>query len=190
MSSSSVDPNIRYAVVEDASAILKIYEPFILHSSITFEYTVPSLDEFTKRIEGILSKYPFFVYEEDGVVVGYAYANRFRERAAYNWDVETSIYIDPNHQRKGIATKLYQRMLDECQHRGFHNAVGGITMPNDKSVSMHDKFGFRHVGIFTNSGWKQGKWYDVLFVEKNLNPCNGEPHEIVWSSDITTTANK
>lgn len=177
--------NIRLVQVEDAAAILKIYEPFILSSSITFEYTVPSLEEFTKRIEGIMMKYPFFVYEEeDGVIAGYAYANRFRERAAYNWDVEISIYIDPTYQRKGIATKLYQCLLDECTKRGFHNAVGGITMPNDKSVQLHDKFGFRQVGIFKNSGFKQGRWYDVLFVEKNLIPCEGEPSEIVWSSDL------
>lgn len=174
--------NIRYAQVEDAASILKIYEPFILSTSITFEYTVPSLEDFTKRIEGIFTKYPFFVYEDNGEVVGYCYANRFRERAAYNWDVEISIYIDPAHQRKGIATLLYERLLNECKKRGFHNAVGGITMPNEKSVQFHDKFGFRQVGIFTNSGFKQGAWYDVLFVEKNLTPCDGEPREIIWGN--------
>lgn len=187
---TTTELKIRYATLQDAAAILKIYEPFITSTSVTFEYTVPSLEEFTKRVEGIMHKYPYFVCVEktsgveEEVIVGYAYANKFRERAAYNWDVESSIYVDPQHQRKGVATVLYGKLLDECQRRGFHNVVGGITMPNDHSVKLHEKFGFRHVGVFRKSGFKQGAWHDVLFVEKNINPCDGEPREILWSHDI------
>jgi L-amino acid N-acyltransferase YncA len=173
---------IRYASSKDASFILEIYKPFILNSAITFEYTVPSLEDYTQRIDTICNAYPFFVCETEGRVIGYAYASKFRERAAYNWDIETSVYVLEEFQKQGVATLLYERLLDECVTRGFHNAYAVITLPNDKSVNFHARMGFTNIGVFTNTGFKQGAWHSVLFMEKNLIPCDHEPREITRAS--------
>jgi L-amino acid N-acyltransferase YncA len=171
--------NLRYATSRDAEAVLEIYKPYILNSAISFEYAVPSPEEYTQRVQGILSVYPFFVCELDDKVVGYAYATKFRDRAAYNWDIETSVYISDEFQKQGIATLLYNRLLEECTNRGYHNAFAGITIPNDKSVNFHAKQGFTKIGVFKNAGFKQGAWHSVLFMEKNLIPCDRIPKEIM-----------
>ena len=173
--------DLRYARVGDAEGILEIYKPYVLNTAITFEYTVPSMEDYTKRIEGIMNEYPFFVCGDDGRIIGYAYAHKFRERAAYDWDIETSVYVKEEYQKKGIATLLYNKLLDECTLRGYHNAFAGITIPNDKSVSFHSKMGFTNIGVFKNAGFKQGAWHSVLFMEKNLIPCDHSPKEIVKS---------
>lgn len=169
---------LRPAIITDAAALLEIYKPYILHTAITFEYTIPTLEEYTLRIEKILNRYPFYVCEDGGKVVGYAYAHQFRERAAYDWDIETSIYVNETHQQKGIATQLYNVVLEECKAMGFHNAFAGITLPNEKSVNFHTKLGFTQIGVFQNAGFKQGQWYGVLFMEKNLIPCDREPKPV------------
>lgn len=171
--------NIRYATIQDAEAILGIYMPYVINTAITFEYTVPSLEEYTKRIEGIMKEYPFFVSENQGKVIGYAYAHKFRERAAYDWDIETSVYVSEDFQKKGLATLLYERLLEECTNRGYHNAFAGITIPNEKSVNFHAKLGFTSIGVFKNAGFKQGAWHSVLFMEKNLIPCDHPPRPVM-----------
>ena len=170
---------LRYATIQDAEAILEIYKPYILNTAITFEYTVPSLADYTNRIGGILKEYPFFVSEYKGSITGYAYAHKFRERAAYDWDIETSVYIAEDFQKQGVASLLYERLLSESTARGYHNAFAGITIPNDKSVNFHAKMGFTEIGVFSNAGFKQGAWYSVLFMEKNLIPCVHPPGKII-----------
>ncbi len=169
---------LRNATIQDAEAILTIYEPYILNTSITFEYSVPTLDHFRQSIQTILKTYPFFVCELNNKVIGYSYAHQFRERAAYAWDVETSVYVTELYQNQGVASLLYAQLLEQCASRGYHNAYAGITLPNEKSVLFHQKMGFTRVGIFRNAGFKQGKWYSVLFMEKNLIPCDREPMKI------------
>ncbi len=166
---------LRPALISDAAELLRIYEPYILHTAITFEYSIPSLVDYTLRIEKILNRYPFFVYEVAGRVVAYAYAHQFRERAAYDWDIETSIYVSEEFQQMGIATMLYAKLLEACKEAGYHNAYAGITLPNEKSVNFHSKLGFTNIGTFKNAGFKQGKWYGVLFMELNLIPCDRVP---------------
>ncbi len=171
---------LRNVTILDSQAVLDIYQPYVLNTAVTFEYTVPTLEEFSRRIEGIVNCYPFFVCEFQKKVIGYAYAQKFRERAAYNWDIETSVYILDEFQNQGVASLLYTKLLEECTNRGFHNAFAGITLPNEKSVRFHSKFGFTHVGVFKNAGYKQADWHSVLFMEKNLIPCDREPKEIKW----------
>ena len=152
---------IRQATNHDAEAILKIYKPFIENTAITFEYTVPSIEEFRLRITPIIENY-----------------HKFRERAAYDWDIETSVYVNDQFHQKGIATKLYEKLLEECILQGFHNAFAGITLPNIKSEKFHAKLGFTEIGVFKNAGFKQGAWHSVLFMERNLIPCDGVPEPV------------
>lgn len=169
---------IRQATIIDAEAILDIYKPFIENTAITFEYTVPSIEEFRMRIKPILEHYPYLVCEFNNEVIGYAYAHKFRERAAYDWDIETSVYVNESFHQMGVATKLYTQLLEECTLQGFHNAFAGITLPNIKSENFHAKLGFTSIGVFKNAGFKQGAWHSVLFMERNLIPCNGDPAPI------------
>lgn len=169
---------IRHATNHDAEAILKIYKPFIENTAITFEYTVPSIEEFQLRITPIIEHYPYLVCEFNNEVIGYAYAHKFRERAAYDWDIETSVYVNDQFHQKGIATKLYEKLLEECILQGFHNAFAGITLPNIKSEKFHAKLGFTEIGVFKNAGFKQGAWHSVLFMERNLIPCDGVPEPV------------
>ncbi len=173
-----MNKNIRYARVEDAEAILEIYKPFVVHTAITFEYDVPTSDEYRERVRKIINEYPYYVCEINDRVVGYAYAHKFRDRAAYDWDIETSVYVAEQFHKMGIASDLYNILLDECTARGYHNAFAGITLPNYKSVNFHTKLGFTHIGVFKNAGFKQGAWHSVLFMEKNLIPCDREPQKI------------
>lgn len=173
------DFNLRYATIHDAEAVLEIYKPYVLNSPISFEYTVPSLEEYTQRVQNILSIYPFFVCVHNDKLIGYAYATKFRDRVAYQWDIETSVYVAEGFQKQGVASLLYNKLFEECKARGYHNAFAGITLPNDKSVNFHSKQGFTKIGVFKNAGFKQGAWHSVLFMEKNLIPCDRQPNDIM-----------
>src|SRR5688572_24224993 len=135
---------IRPVQMADAARILEIYAPFISAGPVTFETSRPSLAEFEQRVQKISAKYPYLVWDENGLVLGYAYASLHRERAAYRWAVETSIYLAPEARGKGIGSRLYNALLDEVKACGFTIAYGIIAMPNDASVALHSKCGFSH----------------------------------------------
>jgi L-amino acid N-acyltransferase YncA len=166
---------IRNATPEDASAILAIYEPHIRNTAITFETQTISLQNFQERIARIQSKFPWLVYEEEGKILGYAYASTYRERAAYSWDCESSVYIAEEAHRKGIASKLYTELLERLRVQGYYNVYAFITYPHESSVRLHKKFGFREVGIFYKTGYKLGKWWDLIVMEKALKEHEEEP---------------
>ncbi|MDY3250608.1 MAG: N-acetyltransferase family protein [Candidatus Choladocola sp.] len=159
---------IRPAVPEDAGEILEIYRPYILKTSITFEYDVPSLSDFEQRMKGIMMKYPYLVAVREGKLIGYAYAHAYRERAAYGWDVETSIYLKMGETRGGTGTLLYQRLLELLKRQNVKNVYACITSPNEASERFHEKMGFRFVGVFPETGYKFGKWYGVSWYEKKI----------------------
>lgn len=161
---------IRLAVAQDVSAIQAIYSDYVLHDTATFEYDVPSLDEFRGRMEAIQQTYPYLVYEENGVIKGYAYAHQYKERAAYQWDVELSVYISKENHGKGIGSKLYEIMFILLKKQQIHQAYACITSPNPKSERMHERLGFQLVGRFHHTGYKFGKWLDVIWMEKELIP--------------------
>lgn len=169
------DVNIRFAHILDANAILKIYAPFVVYSTITFEYDIPSIEEFEDRIEEYTKNYPWLVCEIEGKIVGYAYASRYRSREAYDWVTEVTVYVDEEYQGFGIATALYTGLLNILTEQGYYMAYACITRPNNKSESFHEMMNFKEVGVFHNAGYKLNQWLDVVFYEKRLLKKTDEP---------------
>jgi len=159
---------IRIARAADAAAIHAIYAPHVESGVATFENVLPGADAMRERILARLPHYPWLVWEEAGDVLAYAYAGRFRERAAYDWIAETSIYVHPDAQRRGIARRLYVTLLDAMRLQGLTQAVGVITLPGAASVAFHESLGFAPAGVWRQCGWKLGQWWDVGVWQKEL----------------------
>jgi len=159
---------IRPVRVEDATALAAIYNPYIRETVITFEEEVISADEMASRIAKVTADYPWLVWEEDGTVIGYAYGSTWRTRHAYRFTTETTIYLAPEGQGKGLGRRLYEALLVDLKARGFHSALGGIALPNGPSVRLHEALGFQKVGHMREAGWKFGAWVDVGFWERLL----------------------
>lgn len=165
----------------DTEDILNIYAPYIQNTVITFEYEVPSQKDFSQRISSICKTYPYLVYRIDGEIVGYAYASSYRSRAAFMWDVETSIYIKEDFHGHGIATTLYTALLEFLKVQGFHQVYAYIVYPNDKSVKLHEKFGFKKAGMYKKTGFKLGQWCDLIALEKTINESEAPTPYIPFS---------
>lgn len=165
---------IRTAVESDAAACHAIYAPIVQTSAITFETELPGEDAMRGRIATRMTSHPWLVWEEDGEVLAYAYAGRFRERAAYDWIAETSIYVHDKARRRGIARRLYGALLGAMHLQGINQAVGVITLPGESSVAMHGALGFVPAGVWHKAGYKLGQWWDVgvwtLFLSEPANP--------------------
>lgn len=179
---------IRIARAEDADAIHAIYAPSIVDTAITFETELPGADAMRHRILTRLQHYPWLVWEEQGKVLAYAYATRFRERAAYDWIAETSIYVHQDARRRGIARKLYGVLLDVMRLQGINQAVGVITMPGEVSVAMHEAMGFTPAGVWRKAGYKLGQWWDVGVWQKELQPAANPPQPVVAFSVLHGSA--
>lgn len=171
--------NIRYATLEDASAILAIYKPYVENTNITFEYEVPSLEEFTKRMDQTLERFPYLVAEEDGIIVGYAYASAFKTRAAYSWSVETSIYVAQSCHGTGVGKALYTTLEQYLTKQNVCNLCACIAFPNPPSVAFHEYFGYKTVAHFHSSGYKGGQWIDMIWMEKELCPHSIPPKPFI-----------
>ena len=159
---------IREAAESDAAALLDIYAPYIRETAITFEYDVPAAEEFAARIGDIARTHPYLVCERDGKPVGYAYAHRIRERAAYDWAAELSVYLAPAAQGQGAGTALYRCLIELLAMQNLRILYGCVTLPNEKSERLHEKLGFAPVGVWHGAGWKFGRWHDVGWLEKRL----------------------
>lgn len=159
---------IRMATVADAEAIQRIYAPFVTDTSVSFEMVPPSIEEMAQRISTTLQRTPWLVYEQDGRVMGYAYASKHRDRAAYQWSVEVSAYVLPEARRTGVARQLYERLFEILAMQGFYSAFAGITLPNEASVAFHRALGFRDIGVFHSIGYKFGQWHDTGWLERPL----------------------
>jgi phosphinothricin acetyltransferase len=170
-----VSHRIRIAREDDASAIHAIYAPHVSEGIATFETALPGEDAMRERIRARLPHYPWLVWEEGGEVLAYAYAGRFRERAAYDWIAETSIYVRMDGQRRGIARRLYGALLDTLALQGLTQAVGVITLPNPVSVGFHETLGFYPAGVWRRCGYKLGQWWDVGVWQKELQPSTNPP---------------
>ncbi|MDR0637081.1 MAG: GNAT family N-acetyltransferase [Treponema sp.] len=156
---------IRPASVADAAAIAAIYNPYIEQTVISFEEMPVSLTSMEARIRAIGAEYPYLVWEDNNEVLGYAYLNKWKERLAYRFAVEDSIYIKMGHERKGIGRALLTRLIDEAHRRSLHAMVAVITVPNERSVGLHEKLGFRKIGQLDEIGFKLGNWLDVGYWE-------------------------
>ncbi len=166
---------IRLATPEDAAGILAIYTPYIETTSFTFETEVPSIEDFAERIRAYLVNWPWLVCEIDGVIAGYAYATRHRERTAYQWCVESSIYIHDDFQRAGIARLLYTTLFEILKRQGFRTVYAVINLPNDKSVKFHESLGFKYFATYEKVGYKLGKWKNVGWWKLSVNEYCDEP---------------
>jgi phosphinothricin acetyltransferase len=159
---------IRSATTEDAARIAEIYNHYVLHSTITFEEQSVSIDEMQQRLSEVLPGLPWLVWVEDQIVQGFAYASKWKGRCAYRYSVEATVYLEEGSTGKGIGSKLYKELLAELRSRKIHIVMGGIALPNDASVALHERLGFEKVGQFREVGWKFGNWIDVGYWQLSL----------------------
>lgn len=168
----------------DVKKILEIYKPYVLNTAITFEYEVPSIKEFSQRIAVTLENYPYLVAKMDNVIVGYAYTSAFKNRAAYNWAVETSVYVDVNHRNKGIGKVLYQALENISTRQNILNMNACIAVPDQGSVAFHRHMGYVQVAYFHQCGYKLNKWYDMIWMEKMLGQHKVAPEAFIPFSKL------
>ena len=173
---------IRVAVEADVPAILEIYAPYVTGTTITFEYEVPTKTEFLNRFRTITRDYPWLVWEENGEILGYAYACRPFERAAYSWCAEPSIYLKSAAQGRGIGRRLYLALEELLKLQGCRVLLALITGENTGSVAFHEKLGYSVCGQIHRCGWKFDRWLNVFWMEKHLNIVdNSMDFPIKWS---------
>jgi L-amino acid N-acyltransferase YncA len=158
---SSAKPIIRSATADDAAAIASIYNHYVRETLVTFEEEPISVEQMRGRIVDVLSTHLWLVYEQNGEMEGYAYASKWHARSAYRRSVETTVYLDSTKLRRGRGTQLYGELIQALKVRGYHVAVGGISVPNAASVALHEKCGFEKVAHFKEIGWKFNRWIDV-----------------------------
>jgi L-amino acid N-acyltransferase YncA len=165
----------------DAPACAAIYAPHVEGSAVSFEERAPDAAELAARIERYGASHAWLVAEREEVVVGYAYATPFNERPAYRWSAGVSVYVADGTRGRGVGRALYGALFDRLRARGFRMACAGITLPNEASVGLHERLGFRQVGINPEIGWKNGAWRDVGWYQLELAPAGqgppAEPHE-------------
>lgn len=178
---------IRLATEGDSASILQIYAPFITDTAISFECQIPTLVEFSKRIFNVQKEFPWLVCEIDNNIVGYAYASRFREREAYSWSADFSVYIDPRFQRKSIGKALYFSLIELLKLQGYYNIFAGITLPNIKSISLHESFGFKAIGVYENVGYKFNSWHNVKWYGLNIKEHDQSPQKPKDFHEINNT---
>lgn len=175
--------HVRFASSADAERLLAIYGQYI-GTSVTFEYDLPSPAEFAARIRDIIERWPYLVCEQDGAAVGYAYAHLARERKAYGWYVELSIYLDRSHTGRGLGRRLYGLLLELLRLQGVKTAMGCVTVPNPASEALHTALGFVRAGTSPSAGYKNGAWHDVAWFEKPLSPYDVPPAPVVPVGDL------
>lgn len=153
---------------EDVSEVLEIYEPYILNTSITFEYEVPSLESFSERVAHYSYQFPWIVAKDQGKIAGYAYASTYREREAYSWCCELSVYLRHEYQGIDLGRTLYSALMDLLTLQGYYTVYGVISLPNEASIALHNRLGFSMEGIQKNCGFKHGTWHDTAIMSKSL----------------------
>lgn len=176
---------IRTAKTEDAQRLLEIYAPYVTGTAITFEYDVPSVEEFQRRIENTLQKYPYLVAEQEGEILGYAYASSFHTRAAYAWAVETSVYVRQDRKKLGIGRLLYEELERLLKQQNILNLYACIACPENEdeyltkdSVRFHERLGFELIGEFHQCGFKFNRWYNMVWMEKHIGDHVESPNAV------------
>jgi phosphinothricin acetyltransferase len=180
-------PTIRLATTDYAGQVQAIYAPYC-HTPISFELEPPSVEEMRARMVKVLGQYPWLLWEDGGEILGYAYASQHRERPAYCWSVDTSVYVRQERQRRGVGRALYTALLAVLPLQGYVNAYAGVTLPNPASVGLHEAMGFRPVGVYGQVGFKCGAWYDVAWFQRPLQPRPDEPPPPRQLEEVQQTA--
>ncbi|GAC1517677.1 MAG: GNAT family N-acetyltransferase [Acidimicrobiales bacterium] len=175
---------LRLGVAADATAVLAIYGPIVEATAISFELVVPAVDDMASRIVDRQPNYPWLVADDNGTVLGYAYAGRFAGRAAYDWSVETSVYIAEAARGRGVGSALYAELFGLLAAQGYRQAMAGIALPNPASVAFHERAGFAPAGVFRAAGWKFGAWHDVGWWQRAVNDDPGPPRRPVPLSQL------
>ena len=167
--------HIRLAQTSDAPAVAAIYAHYVRETAITFATHAPTAEDYATRIAD--GRYPFLIAEEAGVVQGFAYAAAFREKEAYRWDVELTIYLAPDALGYGIGKELLSECLRLLRAQGYLNAYSCITLPNERSIGLHRRLEFRELGVFKRTGYKLGKWHDIIWMGLELGEFDATPEE-------------
>jgi phosphinothricin acetyltransferase len=176
-------PVIRLATPDDAAQVQAIYVPYC-ETPISFELQPPSVEEMRGRLLKVLAHYPWLLCEDAGEVLGYVYATQHRERAAYRWSVDTTVYVRQGRHRGGVGRALYTSLLAVLPLQGFVNAYAGVTLPNPASVGLHEAVGFRPVGVYEHVGFKCGTWHDVAWFQRLLQPRPPEPQPLKGLTEV------
>lgn len=181
---------LRLATPADTAELLKIYAPFVASedrnlSDVSFEYEVPGVEEFAGRIRDISAAYPYLVCEQEGRLIGYAYAHPYIQRAAYQWGAEVTIYLAPEGQGQGLGRVLYTALEALLRKQGIVVLYACVTASNEHSVKMHEAMGYKIIGSFKNTGFKHGHWLDMVWLEKRIAELPAVPQPIKAIGDLT-----
>jgi len=172
-----MERRIRSVTLDDAHTVAEIYAPFVSNAATSFETIPPDTAEIQRRIKDKTPKYPWLVFEADGMVLGYAYGSEHRTRQAYQWSADVSVYTHERARKRGVGRALYTVLLDLLRRQGYFNAYAGITLPNPASVGLHEAMGFTPVGVYSRVGYKLGRWHDVMWLQLRLLEEQGPPGE-------------
>lgn len=192
-SKNTVDIRLRVATPADAPVLQAIYVPYVTDTALTFECHVPSVEEFRERIENTLKTYPYLVALVDGEPVGYTYASRFKPREAYEWSVETSIYVRQDMRKHGVGRKMYEALERVLVLQNIYTMCAAVAYPhttsdeysNTNSAGFHKHMGLQYVGRFHGCSNKFGRWYDLQWYEKMIIPREGVPRPFIPFAQIT-----
>jgi phosphinothricin acetyltransferase len=172
---SAQAPKVRIAHVNDGAAIANIYAPIVDNTYISFEESPPTAAEMSQRIEDALKTHPWLVLEAQGTIMAYAYASPHRSRAAYKWSCDVSVYVAEQARRQRFASTLYTALFNTLINQGFANVFAGIALPNDASVGIHERMGFKPVGVYPRVGFKKSAWRDVGWWSLSLQKLDNQP---------------
>ena len=178
---------VRLATPDDGAACAAIYAPYVAETAISFEIVPPTADEMAARIAKVTAHWPWLVVEADGVVLGYAYATRHRDRPAYDWTTETTVYVQRDLHGRGIGRTAMRALIAVLRLQGFHLLVAGITAPNPGSFGLHRSLGFGRIGEFEAIGWKSDAWHGVEFWGLELSPRDPVPDAVTPISELAGT---
>jgi L-amino acid N-acyltransferase YncA len=175
---------IRTATADDARQIAAIYAPYVLETWISFEEVPPSESEMRDRISNGLRTYPWLVADQDSTIEGYCFGSVHRSRSGYRWSPEVTVYVRRATHRRGIGVALYTRLLELLERQGFRAAFGGIALPNEPSIALHEKMGFKKLGVFETVGYKLGAWRDVGWWRRDLARLGDSPADPIPFSSL------
>ncbi|WP_405726666.1 GNAT family N-acetyltransferase [Anaerotignum sp.] len=175
---------LRLVTVADAAELVSIYAPYVEQTAVTYEYEVPSVEEFQGRIANTTKNYPYLAAVENGVILGYAYASAFHPRAAFRWTAEVTVYLRKEAHGRGIGRMLYEALEEKLKQQNVQTAIALIADPNPESVAFHEKMGYRVAGRLTNCAYKLGQWRGMYYMEKFLGEHAGEPTPFCSCSEI------